>query len=229
LIPFPISNLDGSLDTSIVLHLYPSGKQELLFYHFEHLYMYEQLYQIEMREWTGLPGMRAFSDDIKDKRICIVTESCIRSIGFWPRFRAKFSEWSKTFCAGDDGEAYAVALAEVLGICYLATDDQKQYGPHDTLVRFPKESNVIPFTFFELLVLDCLKGRLRTTQLYEEFNQVDSACSLNMNFHAKMKSVLRRFWIDPSEKDSEWLKEYCDSNGISLGRISQVKSFLDCL
>jgi len=191
--------------------------------------MYEQLYQIEMRGRTGLPGMRAFSDDVQSKRICIVTESNIRSIGFWPRFRAKFSEWKDTFCAGDDGEAYAVALAETLGICYLATDDQKQYGPHDTLVRFPKQSDVVPFTFFELLVLDCLKGRLRTAQLYEEFHQVDSACSLNMNFHAKMKSVLRRFWINLSDKDREWLEEYCDSHEISLERINQVKSFLDRL
>ncbi len=222
-------DFDVSLDTSIVLHLYPSGKQGLLFSHFQQLYMYEQLYKVEMRRKIEAPEMKAFRDDIQAGRICIITEADIRNIGYWPAFKRKFEEWRETFCAGDIGEAYAIALAETLGISYLVTDDQKQNGPHDTLVRFPDESAVVPFTFFELLVLDCLKGTLLTSQLIDEFNQVDSVCSLNMNFHAKMKSVLRRFWENPMEKDRRWLENYCASKRIPLKQVHQVIGFLDQL
>lgn len=47
----------------------------------------------------------------------------------------------------DDGELYTVALAKAMGIVIFLSDDTKEFGPHETLVKELIE-DVIPFAFY---------------------------------------------------------------------------------
>lgn len=62
------------------------------------------------------------------------------------------------------GEIYAIALAKTGGGTCLVTDDIKERGPYYTLMRIP-DSDVILFTFYEILSLEYLQERMIETLL----------------------------------------------------------------
>jgi len=228
LIPFAITEWDVSLDTSIVIHLYDCGQEDLLFSHFESLYIYEYLYSRELKRKANQSVIKRFNRDVDIGRIKIVQDRHLKEIGFCTVFERRLSEWLDAFGLGDKGEANAAALAQTLGIRFLATDDEKEFGPYDILLRQPDEG-VIPLTFYELLVFQCLKGDLHTNDLYNEFEVITSTFGVPTDFVGRMKRVYRRFWDDPTPRDRQFLQELCRRYNCSQIQIEQIQSYLNHL
>jgi predicted nucleic acid-binding protein len=77
----------------------------------------------------------------------------LKSIGMYKIFSEHMEELRILFDGGDLGEACAIAMAKTLGCACLVTDDIKERGPYYTLMK-TLDSEVIPFTFYEILFPD---------------------------------------------------------------------------
>lgn len=63
--------MDASLDTDIVIHLYKSGKKNLLFSSFNKLYIYDYLVEVELKN-KSLTVYKDLINDIKNDSITLV-------------------------------------------------------------------------------------------------------------------------------------------------------------
>lgn len=145
--------MNASIDTDVVIHLYLSDKQGLLFGNFEGLFMHEYLYENELKH-KSIRVYEKFSLDVIEGRIKIVSNSDLNKMGVKRLFDDYLRDYEYLF---DRGELYAVSLAKAVGLIALVSDDTKEFGPHQTLVRELIE-DVIPFAFYELLFLRYLSG-----------------------------------------------------------------------
>ncbi len=111
---------------------------------------------------------------------------------------------------------YAVSLAKAMGLFAFVSDDTKEFGPHETLVKELIE-DVFPFAFYELLFLKYLSGKYNAEDMHREFIEVISK-SMNerpMNFRSRMLRTVRRFsYKNGTKRDYDWINVYCKSNGI---------------
>lgn len=123
--------MDVSLDTDITIHLYDAGKEELLFKYFDKLYMHEFILEREIKNKSN-DVYKKITTEIEAGKIIKVTQRYLIDIGMQKSFEDNLYDIKALF---DFGEANAVALAATLGIAALVTDDTKDYGPHDTLVK----------------------------------------------------------------------------------------------
>lgn len=64
--------MNASLDTDIVIHLYKSGKKELLFSTFNELFIYEYLLEQEMKN-KSFQVYEEFRTDIECGKITLIT------------------------------------------------------------------------------------------------------------------------------------------------------------
>lgn len=141
--------MDASLDTDIVIHLYKSNKRDLLWSFCDELYMHEYLLENELKR-QSYSVHEQFMIDVQKGNINIITNSDLIGMGVKRLFDRYIEENDLLF---DTGEVYAVALAKTMGIATFLSDDTKEFGPHDTLVRGLIE-DVMPFAFYELLFLN---------------------------------------------------------------------------
>ena len=123
--------MDASLDTDIVIHLYKSNKIDLLLSFCDELYMHEYLLNNELKR-KSYTVHEQFMKDVKNGNINIISNSDLRGMGIKVIFDRYIEENDSLF---DTGELYALALARVMGIAAFLSDDTKDYGPHDSLVR----------------------------------------------------------------------------------------------
>lgn len=138
--------MDVSLDTDIVIHLYKSNKEELLFTYFNKLYMHEYLLEDELKR-KSLQVYIRFIKDVSKGLINIINNKDLSSLGI----KCLFDDYMRDFYyLFDMGERHAVALAKAMGIGALISDDTKEFGPHETLVKELVE-DVIPFTFYVIV------------------------------------------------------------------------------
>lgn len=94
------------------------------------------------------------------------------------------------------------------------TNDIKERGPHYTLMRTP-DSEIIPFSFFEVLLLDYLEGRLTEGEFCTTYAAICDLSNLKWDMRSKIKAFLRRFWITPyREMEKEWMKAFCEDKRI---------------
>ena len=109
----------------------------------------------------------------------------------------------------------AVALASTLGIAALVTDDTKEYGPHDTLLKECVE-DVIPFAFYELLYLDYLVSEDNFEQLLNEYNYINRIAYPKhpMSFNNRIKRVVGRFSSRGTKRDTIWMNNFCKERQI---------------
>ena len=130
--------------------------------------------------------------------------------------------------SGDLGEVYAIAMAKTLGCISLVTDDIKEYGPHYTLMRI-EDSEVMPFAFYELLLLDYLESKSNKKEFKESFDLINNLSSLQWNCSSKLKAFLRRFWSNPySKSEREWMRDFCVEHQINAkSRLMELSSFLE--
>ena len=208
--------MDASLDTDIVVHLYKSGKKELLFSFCNKLYMHWYLLENELKG-KSYSVYQEVVDDTCNGSIKIVTGLDLARMGVKNLFNRYMEEYEFLF---DTGEQYAVALAKTIGIAALLSDDTKRFGPHDMLVRGLVEG-VIPFAFYELLFLKYIKTDMTPEEMLYEFEEVNANSMEKhpMNFRNRMLKTVRRFSKRfGEERDRRGLSEFCCNNGIDYGK-----------
>lgn len=220
--------MNASLDTDIVIHLYKSNKKDLLFSHFDCLYIYEYLLEIEMKT-KAAEVYEEFEEDIAGGHIKLITNTDLIEMGIKGLFE-EYKESNKYLF--DTGELHAIALAKAMGIVALVTDDTKDYGPHQTLVRGLIEG-VIPFSFYELLFLDYLDSKISVHEMFDSFQEINetSMGSYPMNFRTKILNTVRRFSRKyGTKRDNDWIENYCKEKSIDLReRMNELKIFLKSL
>lgn len=216
--------IDVSLDTDITIHLYNAGKEELLFKYFDKLYMHEFILENEIKNKSANVYQR-IKEEQKKKRIIVVNTQYLIELGMKRTFDTKLYDNKVLF---DYGEANAVALASTLGIAALVTDDTKDYGPHDSLVKEYIE-DVIPFAFYELLYLEYLESDDDFEAFWKNYDQINKIAypEYPMNFLGRMKRVVRRFSLKGTKRDLNWMKDFCLNRNIDYKKkMRQLKENL---
>ena len=161
--------MNASIDTDIVIHLYGSGKDELIFHFFFQLYMHIYLYEQGLKVKGALIYQKV-SADVEKGRIKIVSNNDLASIGIQGLFERYKRDYEYLF---DSGELYAVAMAKAMGLVAFLSDDTKEFGPHETLVKELIE-DVMPFAFYELLFLKYLSSDINLEEMHREFDFINS-------------------------------------------------------
>lgn len=119
-----------------------------------------------------------------------------------------------------------------MGIAAFVSDDTKDQGPHQTLVKEIIE-DVMPIAFYELLFLKYLNSEITMNEMLEQFEIVTSASMRKhpMNFRSKICSTVRRFSEKyGTKRDNEWIKGYCRDRDINFkDKMRQMRPFLDRL
>ena len=216
--------MDVSLDTDITIHLYNAGKEELLFKYFDKCYMHEFILEREIKN-KSVAVYNKIKEEIENDKIIKVTQKYLIDIKMKKNFENKVYELRTLF---DFGETNAVALASVLGIAALVTDDTKDQGPHDTLVKEYVE-DIIPFSFYELLYLDYLQSDDDYDKLKEDFDVINKAAypQYPMEFVSRIKRVVRRFSRNGSDRDIKWMRDFCNTYNINYrGSMQNLKLHL---
>lgn len=217
--------MDASLDTDVVIHLYKSGKKELLYSSFDKLYIYDFLLENEMRN-KSMSVYEEFKRDVEAGMVKVINNRDLINMGIKGLFE-EYKESNKYLF--DQGELQAVALAKAMGIAAFVSDDTKDFGPHQSLVKELIEG-VIPFAFYELLFLIYLKSELTVEELHNSFQQVNesSMAEFPMSFKRKLSEVLKRFSVKHgSERDKKWIKEYCCERNINLNhKMVKLRDYL---
>ncbi len=220
--------MDASLDTDIVIHLYKSNKRDLLFSYCDELYMHEYLLENELKR-KSYPVHEQFMIDVKNRNINIVTNSDLIKLGVKTTFERHLIENDLLF---DTGELYAVALAKTMGIAAFLSDDTKEFGPHDTLVRGMIE-DVIPFAFYELLFLKYIETDQTPEDLHKQFQEVtlSSMIGYPMNFRNRMLTTVKRFSNKHGTKrDIDWISEFCYNRNINYkDKVNKLRRHLETI
>lgn len=207
-----------SLDTNVLIHLYLAGEQGMLFQRFtDGLYMYEQIREVEL-ENHGSAILSEIDKDIARGQIEKITDNWLKEKGVLSVFRQHVNCNKNLYGPGDMGEVYAISLAETLGINFLVTDDTKQGGPYMSLMQFAG-SEIIPFTYTDVLLLNYLEGAVDAAAAVELFLKVNRAAGMNWDFRSQMKKFIMRFWKEPYKEDEKvWMKEFCADHGVEAKR-----------
>ncbi len=217
--------MDASIDTDIVIHLYGSGKDELLFYFFDQLYMHAYLYEQELRVKGALIYQKV-STDVEKGRIKIVSGKDLTSMGIQGLFESYKRDYKYIF---DSGELYAVSMAKAMGLVAFLSDDANKFGPHETLVKELIE-DVMPFAFYELLFLKYLSSAISLEEMHREFDVITSKTMHRhpMKFRTKMMMTARRFsQRHGTKRDCYWVKQYCQENNIDYRvKMRKLKEYL---
>ncbi len=198
--------MNASVDTDIIIHLYSSKHESLLYNFFDNLYIYEYLVETELRKVSSKVYSK-FLSDVNSKNVSIVTDIDLVKKGMKPIFDRYVSENEILF---DQGELYAIALAKTLGLPTLLTDDTKEFGPHRMLVKELIEE-VFPLTFYELLFLEFITGRITVNKLHSKFELINKVSMQNpMSFRSKILETVKRFsYTFGTDRDFEWINNYC--------------------
>lgn len=203
--------MDVSLDTDITIHLFESSNEGLLFKYFNKIYIHEFVLDRELIHKSDATYKKV-NALISAGKIEKVNQRYLIEIGMKKDFEEKRDEIKILF---DYGEANAVALAAVLGIAALVTDDTKEYGPHDSLIKEYVE-NIIPFAFYELLYLEYLQSEDDFDAFYMNFETINHIAypSRPMNFLNRIKRVVRRFSKNGTARDRKWITDFCAAKSI---------------
>ena len=220
--------MDASLDTDIVIHLYKSNKRDLLFSYCDRLYMHEYLLENELKRKSYLV-YEQFMTDVQKGNIDIITNSDLINMGAKVIFETYLEEKNFLF---DIGESYAISLAKSVGIEAFLSDDTKEHGPHDLLVR-ELIMDVMPFAFYELLYLRYLETDQTPEDLHSEFEKVTSSSMQKypMNFRSRMLTTVKRFSNKyGTKRDTKWIKQFCNNRNINYKyKLSELKRLLETL
>lgn len=220
--------MNASLDTNVIIHLYNTDLQSILFNRFEKLLVHEFIRNIELKNHASTEVLKLFDKDIEEGKIQLISDEYLKSIGMQRVFEQHIKDMRILYDPGDLGEVYGISLAKTLGCVALVTDDIKERGPHYTLMRTP-DSDVIPFAFYEILFLDYLQGKTTEVKLLNDFKTINETSELGFNCSSKLKTFMRRFWKEPyTESEKQWMKAFCDENGINAKtRIMKLIRYLN--
>lgn len=218
--------MDVSVDTNVFIHLYESGYKEILFSSFDSIYAYEYIIEVELKNVDPITYQKVI-DDINDGKIELITKEKLLEKGINDFFLKKYREYEILF-AGDAGEAYAIAMAGVLGCEAFVSNDIKSGGPHETLLKEFIE-DILPFAYYELLHLKFLIGEISCMEFKDIFDKIAKTMSNPMKFESKIKAVLRRFSPKyATDRDLEWIRDFCYNHNVNLkAKVLEIKDFMD--
>lgn len=196
-------------------------------YYLLHLivYIFDYIVDVEIKK-NASKVFQVVQEDIAAGRLIKIGFSDLIQKGIKNLFTKAYEDNLKLF-AYDRGEAYAVALASVIGIEALVSNDTKKGGPHETLLN-ELIDDVIPFCFYELLFLKYLVDDITTEEFQLRFEAISSNFTYPMDFYSKMKCILRRFHSSyGSERDLQWIQEFCAIHNIDLrAKVHTLGAFL---
>lgn len=217
--------MDASIDTDIVIHLYGSSREELFFHFFDQLYMHAYLYEQELK-FKAATIYQKVTADVEKKRIKIISGKDLTALGVQGLFERYKREYEYLF---DSGELYAVAMAKAMGTEVILSNDTKDFGPHETLVKELIE-DIMPFAFYELLFLKYLSSEINLEEMHWEFDSVTTQTMSRypMKFRTKMMMTARRFsQSHGTERDYHWMKQYCQDKDINYkSKMRELKKYL---
>jgi len=170
------------------------------------------LYERELRN-KSIKVYDSVTTDIENGHIKLITNKDLIEMDIKGLLERYKREYEYLF---DMGELYAVSLAKAMGVMAFLSDDTKEDGPHDLLVRELIE-DVIPFAFYELLFLRYLSSEITLDEMYQEFQEINSKSIIQypMNFRSRMLRTVRRFsGRHGTERDYNWICEFCDNGQI---------------
>ena len=215
--------MKASLDTNVIIHLYKANQQHILFSLFgKNIFVYEFLVNQELKT-HGQDIMQKFMDDVADGKITIITDDYLKECGIYSLFKSYYQEDRPLYNPGDTGEVYAIALARTLGAMSIVTDDTKIGGPHATLMRLPS-SDVIPFSFCEVLFLLFLENKVTINEILSTYNAViEKSNDFFISLKSEFEKFVKRFSLSPySEREKQWMSDYCKS--ISVDFTKEIKT-----
>lgn len=205
----------ASLDTNVIIHLYRAELQNILFDFFdEGVFIYEQIYTVELKN-HGADIIDKVKNDIETGRIEIYTDQKLKDLTIYKIFEENVKDNKLLYESGDLGEVYAISLALTLGAFSIVTDDTKQGGPYMSLLQF--ESEIIPLTFVDILILRYLAGMVDEFKTVEDFNIINDISELNWSFKSHLRKFLKRFFYDSyKQSDKEWISRFVEDNNVKL-------------
>ena len=220
--------MKASLDTNVIIHLYRANEQELLFKLFlDGIFIDEFILNRELKK-HGQDVMPLVLSDIGAGKIEVIRKDDLKNMGILQLYNQYLDEEQRLYFLSDMGEVHAIALARSIGAISVVTDDTKDHGPHYALMRIP-DSNIVPLTFYEALILLYLKGDYTSTQTIDIFkNVLEKAPELSYDLKSKIKTFIRRFIKEPyTERDFIWFKSFCCEFGVSVR--AKMKEIVDKL
>lgn len=214
-----------SVDTNVFIHLYKSCSENLLFDIFKNIYVHEYIIETELKK-NALDVYEKVKEEIKEGRIILLKNKDIVDRGLIEIFNDNY-KYCLTLFAHDRGEAYAIALATALGIPSFVSNDIKDGGPHETLVKEYVE-DVIPFAFYELLFLKYLKDDISLEDFENKFNKISRTMTIPMKFNSKVKVTIGRYLSrNATNRDKEFLKIFVKKNDIDIrNKIDKLKEYI---
>ena len=114
----------------------------------------------------------------------IVLSVIYAALGLWAFVRRRSETADKAAPSKKLHRVYAIALARTLGAMSIVTDDTKIGGPHATLMRLPS-SDVIPFSFCEVLFLLFLENKVTINEILSTYNAVIEKSNIYIILPAK--------------------------------------------
>jgi hypothetical protein len=221
--------MDAVLDTNIIAHTYSTGHQSLLLDRFDMLYAHACIVDVELAHHASPQVIAWFRKDVQSGRIRILGDRELNTMGMLSIYRWHFGIEDAIYSnPTDKGEARCISLARTLGASALLTDDWKDGGPYRTLLMDARAS-ILPFTFYELLLLDYLDGILLQPQdLETSFSEIAASFQMPPRFRSCMSRAFRRFMQPPKPDDPmdprsfEWMKERLDDKA-PIGRDRAVR------
>ncbi len=216
--------MKASLDTNVIIHLYNSGLQQILFDMFdEEIYIDEFVYSVELQN-HGKHILNQLNQDIESKKLIIIDSEYLRSIGMYSSYKEYLNDELETYSRSDMGEAHAIALARCLGAVSVVTDDTKQRGPHYYLMQIV-DSDIIPLAFYEILLLLYLKNQYDADEMIKRFNTVISCSGLIYSLPTILRIFTKRFIVEPyQERERIWFNEFC---GLTISQYkNKIKELL---
>ena len=207
--------MKASLDTNVIIHLYRAGKQNVIFDFFQDgVYIDEFIYNVELNN-HGSDILEEVNKDIELGKIVLATEKWLRELGVWLLYKNYREEERQLYPLSDFGEVCAISLARTLGTVEVVTDDIKPGGPHSFLMRIP-DSEIIPFAYYELIILLYLIGLYNLEDAIETYETINSRSpELCFSFAGKLKVFVNLFMRSPyTQREFDWFNNFCEVNNI---------------
>lgn len=212
-------------DTNILIHLYRSNMQNLMFDIFKRVEFHEEIRnELERNAPDVLETMQS---DLRSGKLRLITNEYLRDMKLFSVFKAKLNELNKIFLPSDYGEQCAIALAQTQCITTILTDDTKDDGPYYTINRGLCEDMDIALGFWELIYLSWLCNYIPDIVTAEQtYNQIANngyTPPYRSSFRSKMKSCLRWFGEEKSPKRyKNWYINWCKHHGVDTTRMAMI-------
>lgn len=201
-----MNKLSVSLDTNVIIHIYKTGTQEMIFKIFDYVFIDEFIINVELNN-HGKEVADSVKKDIDSKKIIIITKTYLKENNMFELYNDYLYEQRYLYDSKDMGEMRAISLAKTLGCLIMFTNDIKDGGPYKTLINCPNE-DIIPRQVFEFVFLLYCKKIIDISQFFIIFNDINIKNKLNWQIETQLRKLITRFDIDANPNEKEWINSF---------------------